>query len=158
MCLHLFLAWEHRFLVAAVSCPTLRACQLALWLAPTDHARTLPTTSLRSENCPVLLRAFAPTALRGRRCRPCGRTYRASRAGRPTRYSALVGRLPAAPRALGQMAFYCALTSFERPSINASFEGHLPDRGRGRGTVVPPRTGRCWGTSHLAVCPVRGSP
>ena len=60
--------------------------------------------------------------------------------------------------ALGQMAFYCALTSFERPSIDAPLEGHLPDRGRGRGTVVPPRTGRCRGTSHLAVCPVRGSP
>lgn len=50
--------------------------------------------------------------------------------------------------ALGQMAFYCALTSFERPSINASLEGHLPDRRPGPGNYRSPTNRSVLG--HLA--------
>lgn len=44
------------------------------------------------------------------------------------------------------------------PLSGASLAARLPDRSRGRGTIVPPRAGRRWGALHLAVYPAHGSP
>jgi hypothetical protein len=101
---------------------------------------------LLSRNLAFFKGIFAPTALRGRPCRPCGSAYRASRAGRPTRYSALGGRLPAAPRCaratgLPRRAHYVRAASLGSLPLQTG----CPTAGRGRGTIVPPNNGSALG-------------
>lgn len=160
MCLCLFLVWEHQHQLGRRCSPTLarrpilrdggRRCRLVYMLGKCSALRNFA-------GFPNILRAYgaARAALPPLRESVPGLTGW-------TPYPVLGPRGPS-PRGpslrSGNGLCRGALTMFERPPYGRlPLQRPLPDRGRGRGTVVPPRTGRRWGASHLPVCPVRGSP